>query len=79
MVSYKTLFFSIVTTISSAFSPLMNKSLYAGLIAKGNGILVGRYNLYCHTANICLGCMGLHKKMGGITLEAALVYFQSQS
>jgi len=30
--SYKTLFFNIATTISSAFSPTMNKSLHAVLI-----------------------------------------------
>jgi len=29
ILSYKTLFFSIVTTISYVFSPAMNKSLYA--------------------------------------------------
>ena len=32
MFSYKTLFFNTVTTISCAFSPVMNKSLYAAII-----------------------------------------------
>ena len=32
ILSYKTLFFNIVTTISSAFLPVMNKSLHAALI-----------------------------------------------
>jgi len=37
ILSYKTLFFSIVTTVSFAFSPVMNKSLHAELGKIGTG------------------------------------------
>ena len=127
VLSCKTLFFSLVTNISYAFSSAMNKSLYAAPVkictsrddtllpllkctihylavftrtqcqwvpsfsvwrnsvtylffictsmsdtmlsdcpsaaichtaTTWNRILVGRFNLYCHTTNICLGCCG---------------------
>jgi len=38
---------------------------------KRNGILVGRFNFYCHANNIHL--MGQHNKIGGITFRAALL------
>jgi len=38
-----------------------------------NGILVGRFNLYCHAISIHLWHCGQHSNMGGFTFGAALV------
>jgi len=37
---------------------------------KWNGILVGRFNLHCHTTNIHV--VGQHNKIGGITFGVGL-------
>ena len=49
ILSYKTLFFNMITNISSPFSTAMNKSLHAALAKKSatkfNRILTGRFKL----------------------------------
>ena len=44
-----------------------------------NGMLVGMFNLYCLSTSTvpstsAADAMGQHNKIGGITLEAALIY-----
>ena len=59
---YKTLFFSIVATVSYAFSPVMNKSLHAALItictSKGDPLLLSpllKYTIHCLTVRTSAG------------------------
>ena len=40
---------------------------------KCNGILVGRFNLYCHPTNIISDVVGQRDEMGSITCGAALI------
>ena len=42
---------------------------------KCNGILVGRFSLYCHTTNICFWCHGPTAKIGGINFGAVILIF----
>jgi hypothetical protein len=41
---------------------------------KINGILAGRFILYCHITNICLWCHGPNNKIGGFNFEVSLIF-----
>jgi len=46
------------TSMSDAHLSDCSSASICHMESKHNGILVGRYNLYCHTTNICLWCRG---------------------
>ena len=60
-ISYKTLFFHIITTISYTFSPVMNKNLHAVLVkictSRGDPLSLSAL-LKCTT--LCLHCAHIH-------------------
>ena len=41
---------------------------------KCNGILVRRFNLYCHIMTSASDTMGQHHKIGGVTFRVAFIY-----
>ena len=50
------------------------------MVTKCNGILAGRFSLYCHTTNICFDVVDQHHRTGGNTFGAGLVsVYQLQS
>jgi len=76
ILSYKTLFFNIVSTISCAFSPEMNKRLHAALMKICTS---GGYPLLKCTHCLTGDFMGQHNKIGGINFGVSLKYVKQSS
>jgi len=62
----------ICTSITDAIVSDCPSAAICHTATKCNGILAGRFNLYCHTANICL-MLWENIKIGGITFGALLI------
>ena len=60
----------ICTSISDIILSDCPSAAICHMATKRNGILVGRFNLYCHTT--ASGVVGQQNKVGGITFGAAL-------
>ena len=67
------MFCFIFTSMSGAIVSDCPSAAICHMAITCNGILVGRFNLYCHTTSIHPNVVGQHNKIG-VTFRACLVY-----